>query len=175
VCFALGRAAARDALRQLGVDAVAIGRGTGGEPLWPAGVVGAISHSRDLAVAVAARRADYVGLGLDVEELARGLPVRAARLVCRPSEMAWIEEGSATERLTMLFSAKEAIFKALYPIERVWLDFADADLTWRGDRGAFEARVLKSVGQTYPVDFLLEVNCRLVGGHVLSTAFVPSG
>src|SRR5437588_389954 len=84
--FALGRAAARDALGELGFAPVAIGRGEGGEPLWPAGVVGSISHSRQVAVAVAGLRQDYVGLGVDVEGLSRALQPRAARLICRPSE-----------------------------------------------------------------------------------------
>lgn len=175
VLFALGRAAARDALRQLGIGEVGIGRGAGGQPLWPSGVVGAISHSTDTAICVVGRRADYAGLGVDVEELARGPSVRAARLVCRPNEMAWVDVESGTSRLSLLFSAKEAVFKALYPIERVWLGFGDAELTWVAERSAFEARVLKSVGTGYPVGFELDVNCTLGSSWVLSTAFVPAG
>jgi 4'-phosphopantetheinyl transferase EntD len=172
--FALGRAAAREALAQLGVHGVGIGRGEAGEPLWPSGVVGAISHSPDLAVAVAGHRAEYAGLGVDVEEPARGPTARAARLICRPSEMAWADPESGTTRLTMLFSAKEAVFKAVYPIARVWLGFADAELKWRSEREAFEARALKSIGEGYPVDFRLEVQCTVADGWVLSTASVPA-
>ena len=168
--FALGRAAARDALGELGFARVAIGRGPGGEPLWPSGVVGAISHAGDLAIAVVGMRADYVGLGVDVEELSRGPSPRAARLICRPSEMEWADVESGTERLAMLFSAKEAVFKALYPIERVWLGFSDAELTWRPERCVFEARVLKSVGAGYPPGFVLEVHCLVTPTQVLSTA-----
>jgi 4'-phosphopantetheinyl transferase EntD len=174
VLFALGRAAARDALLELGLDGVGIGRGVGGEPLWPSGVVGAISHSQDVAVAVVGRRTDYAGLGIDVEEPARGPTARAARLVCRPNEMAWADPELGTRRLTMLFSAKEAVFKALYPIERVWLGFADAELTWIEERGAFEAEVLRSVGHAYPAGLRLEVHCTVGADWVLSTAFVPA-
>ena len=172
--FALGRTAARDALLELGIPYAAIGRGPAGEPLWPAGIVGAISHSRDLAVAVVGRQTDYAGLGVDVEELARGPSRRAARLVCGPTEMEWVNVEAGTERLTMLFSAKEAVFKALFPIERVWLGFADAELTWRADRGRFSARVLKSVGARYPAGLVLDVNCMVADGLVLTTAFVPT-
>ncbi|HEY2595923.1 MAG TPA: 4'-phosphopantetheinyl transferase superfamily protein [Chloroflexota bacterium] len=174
VFFALGRAAARDALRELGIEDVGIGRGEGGEPVWPTGVVGAISHSPDVAVAVVGRLTDYAGLGIDVEEPTRGPTPRAARLVCRPAEMAWADPESGTKRLTMLFSAKEAVFKALFPIERVWLGFADAELTWRAEREAFDARVLKSVGAGYPEGFQLEVNCTVGNGWVLSTVGVPA-
>ncbi len=172
--FALGRAAARDALREFGIESVAIGRGSAGEPIWPSGVVGAISHSPEVAVAVVGRATDYAGLGIDVEELARGPTARAARLVCRPSEMAWVDPESGTRRLTMLFSAKEAVFKALFPIEQVWLGFADAELTWQADRDAFEARVLKSVGEGYAKGFALAVNCTVGSAWVLSTAGVPA-
>jgi 4'-phosphopantetheinyl transferase EntD len=174
VLFALGRAAARDALRELGLEPVGIGRGGGGEPLWPDAVVGAISHSPEVAVAVVGRRTDYAGLGVDVEESARGPIARAARLVCRPNEMVWADPESDTQRLTMLFSAKEAVFKALYPIERVWFGFADAELTWFDERCVFEAVVLKAVGDGYPEGFRLDVNCSVGDGWVLSSAFVPA-
>lgn len=172
--FALGRAAARDALGEIGLTAIGVGRGRGGEPLWPDGIVGAITHARDLAIAVVGRRTDYAGLGIDLEELARGPSARAARLVCRPSEAEWVSDGAGTERLTMLFSAKEAVFKTLYPIEGVWFGFADAELTWRPEHGAFEARVLKSVGAGYPAGFKMEVRCSLIGGLVLSTGFAAT-
>ncbi|MBV9579117.1 MAG: 4'-phosphopantetheinyl transferase superfamily protein [Chloroflexi bacterium] len=172
--FALGRAAARDALREIGIEAAGIARGGGGQPLWPTGVVGAISHSAAVALAIVGSRADYAGLGVDVEEPARGPIARAARLVCRPNEMAWADPEAGTQRLTMLFSAKEAVFKALYPIECVWLGFGDAELTWIAERGVFEAEVLKSVGDGYPVGFRLDVNCTANEAWVLSTAFVPA-
>ena len=168
--FALGRAAAREALAELGVERTPIGRGPGGEPLWPRGFVGAISHAGDLALVLVGRRSDYVGLGVDVEEVARGPSPRAARLICRPHEMEWADVDSGTERLAMVFSAKEAVFKALYPIEQVWLGFSDAELTWRPERCSFDARILKSVGERYPAGFALEVHSALTATQVLSTA-----
>ena len=111
--FALGRAAARDALAELGAEPSAIPRSPDGAPQWPEGVVGAITHTRQMAVAVAGRRTDYVGLGVDLEELDRGIRDDIARLVCRPAEMDWVTGGSGIDRLLMVFSAKEAIFKAL--------------------------------------------------------------
>jgi enterobactin synthetase component D / holo-[acyl-carrier protein] synthase len=172
--FALGRAAGRAALGEFGVHDVAIPRAPGGEPMWPQGFVGSITHSREVAIAIVGRRQDYVGLGVDVEELARGPSARTARLVCRPGEMAWVDAEAGTERLARLFSAKEAVFKALYPIEGVWLGFADAELRWLDNRQRFEARVLKSVGSEYPEGFVLTVNSVVGATWVLSTAFVPA-
>ena len=166
--FAVGRAAAHDALRELGRPVAAIGRGPAGEPLWPAGVVGAISHSGELAVALVGLATDYAGLGLDVEQLVRGSR-RARRGWSAPAEYAWLEARGGGYWGTMLFSAKEAVFKALYPIEHVWLGFADAELTWDDLRGVFTARLRKAAGAAYPPDSTLVVRCTLARREVLST------
>ena len=175
--FALGRAAARDALAELGVAPVAIGRGSAGEPVWPDGIVGAITHTGDLAVVMVGWRSAYGGLGVDLERLTPGLSARAARLVCTPAERAWVGDGDhATRRGTMLFSAKEAVFKALYPIERIWLGFSDAELAWQPERCAFEARLLKSASAAHPIGAVLQVQCTLTDAEVLSTTYaLPAG
>jgi enterobactin synthetase component D len=171
VFFALGRAAARDALAELGVDSVAIGRGTAGEPLWPDGIVGAITHAGDTGIALVGWRTEYAGLGVDVEELARGPSARAARLVCRPAEMDWAQAESGTRRLAMLFSAKEAVFKAVFPIARVWLGFADAELAWVAERCGFDARLLKSAAASHPLGSVVRVSSTVTATQVLSTAY----
>jgi 4'-phosphopantetheinyl transferase EntD len=172
--YAQGRAAARDALQQLGVAPVAIGRGAGGQPLWPEGIVGAISHTNSLALALVGWRRDYVGLGVDVEELGRGVDARIARLVALPSEMAWVNPEAGLERLIMLFSAKESVFKTLYPVEQVWFGFSDAELTWDPAREVFSAELLKTLGEHYAAGSRLEVPCTLGPDWVCSTAFVPA-
>jgi len=174
--FALGRAAAREALAELGVAPVAIRRGPAGEPVWPAGIVGAISHTGDLAVAIVGWQSEYAGLGVDLEQLSPGLSTRAARLVCTAAEHAWVGDGAANRRGTMLFSAKEAVFKALFPIERVWLGFGDAELEWQPARCAFEARLLKGASRAYPTGAVLQVQCTLTDAEVLSTTHaLPAG
>jgi 4'-phosphopantetheinyl transferase EntD len=74
-------------------------------------------------------------------------------------------------RRTMVFSAKEAIFKAIYPIERVWLGFGDAELTWDARRCAFSARLLKAAGRGYPAGSVLQVTCSLSASQVLSATY----
>jgi 4'-phosphopantetheinyl transferase EntD len=168
--LALGRAAARDGLAEIGLERTGIGRGPGGEPLWPDGIVGAISHSGDVAIAVVGYGREYAGLGLDVEQLSPGLSAHASRLVSTGAEQAWLAGGPDYWR-TMLFSAKEAVFKALYPIEHIWLGFSDAELAWRPERCGFDARLLKSASAAYPVGSVLEVSCTLTDTEVLSTTF----
>jgi 4'-phosphopantetheinyl transferase EntD len=169
--FALGRAAARHALAELGIEPVAIGRRAGGEPEWPTGMVGTISHSGDLAVAVVGWQTDYAGLGVDLEQLSPGLSERASRMVCTPTELAWLEQEPDGRLRTMLFSAKEAVFKATFPITGVWLGFGDAELTWDAGRQSFAARLLKGAGPAHPVGCVLQVQCTLTGVEVLSTTY----
>ena len=123
----------------------------------------------DLAIAIVGWQSAYAGLGVDLERLTPGLSARAARLVCTPAERAWIGDGVHTSRGTMLFSAKEAVFKALFPIERIWLGFSDAELAWQPERCAFEARLLKGASSAYPVGSVLQVQCTLTDAEVLST------
>jgi 4'-phosphopantetheinyl transferase EntD len=83
--------------------------------------------------------------------------------------MEWVDVNAGTERLAMLFSAKEAVFKAVFPMKQVWLGFSDAELTWRAEHGGFEARLLVSPDARYPVGSVLEVQCTLTATQVVST------
>src|SRR5690606_3483050 len=66
VTWVAGRLAMRAALLRLGVDAAAILADERGAPVLPPGVVGSISHKRELAVAMAAEDTGWT-LGVDIE------------------------------------------------------------------------------------------------------------
>jgi 4'-phosphopantetheinyl transferase EntD len=127
--FRHGRACARLALSRLGVAAVAIPVGSKREPVWPDGIVGSISHAGSAAAAVVARRADVRSLGLDLEaagDLEAGLWSR----ICLPAEIAR-NAGSgygAGCAARLVFSAKEAAYKALWPVTGRFLDFHDIEV-----------------------------------------------
>jgi 4'-phosphopantetheinyl transferase EntD len=89
--------------------------------------------------------------------------------VCTPAELDWLAGESDGRLRTMLFSAKEAVFKATFPIARVWLGFGDAELTYDAARRTFAARLLKGAGPAHPVGSVLQVQCTLSGLAVLST------
>lgn len=175
--LAAGRTAARHALTDLGlVDAqVGIGRGRGGEPLWPIAVVGSITHTDALALAVVGWRSDYAGIGIDVERLEPGLSERAARLVCTPRERDWLDGQPGAWR-TRIFSAKEAVFKALNPLEGIYLGFGDADLTWtstsaEASDGVFTAQLLKRAAAHFEVGTTVRVWSWVRHGLVISLTF----
>ncbi|MGN6202928.1 MAG: 4'-phosphopantetheinyl transferase family protein, partial [Solirubrobacterales bacterium] len=143
--FATGRACARRALAQLGVEATAIGGGERGEPLWPRGVVGSITHCRGYRGAAAARGGQLASLGIDAEPhepLPPGLLGDVAGATERRAlaELAAGEPGIHWDRL--LFSAKESVYKAWFPLARRWLGFEDAELDLDRERRIFSARLL---------------------------------
>jgi len=143
--FATGRDCARRALAALGLPPAPIPRGERGAPEWPPGVVGSITHCAGYRAAVAARSAAAHSVGLDAEP---DLPLPALVLgaVALPSEQAMLRELAATapgpcwDRL--LFSAKESVYKAWFPLTRRWLGFTGAAVTINPADGTFEARLL---------------------------------
>src|SRR5690242_12618901 len=88
--YTLGRAAARRALHQLLGGDHPVPRADDGRPLWPTGVVGAITHSGDLGAAAVARTATCDGVGLDLERRDRTLKSDVTRMVCRDTELPWV-------------------------------------------------------------------------------------
>ncbi len=143
--FVTGRACAHRALEQLGIGPVAIPSGERGEPLWPAGVVGSITHCRGYRACAVARADDVRSVGIDAE-VHQPLPEGVLGQIAFGRERAMVAAGRGTgvhlDRL--LFSAKESVYKVWFPLARRWLGFEDAELTIDVDAGTFRARVLVS-------------------------------
>lgn len=140
-------------------------------PVWPDGIVGAITHCDTLCAVALARSADTVGLGIDVEP-ARPLPADIHRLVLREAEYAALGElPTAWHALgaTLTFCAKEALYKALYPTTREFLDFQQVELRWQGDR--FSARVVPATHPAYTSQ-PLEGRVACDGNHVAAAVLL---
>jgi 4'-phosphopantetheinyl transferase EntD len=136
------RTCARRALADLGLPPVPILSGESREPLWPDGVVGSLTHCPGYRAAVVARRADLASVGIDAEPHDR-LPDGVLDHVSSPDErehLAALPAGTHWDRL--LFSAKESVYKAWFPLARRWLGFEDARLTFDPAAGTFTAELL---------------------------------
>jgi 4'-phosphopantetheinyl transferase EntD len=140
--FTTVRACARDALADLGVAAAPIVPGVRGAPDWPADVVGSMTHCSGYRAASVARSQDLASIGIDAEPN-EPLPEDVLNLVAVPDDLPGLKQltdtGVATDRL--LFSAKESLYKAWFPLARRWLGFHQATVALRAD-GTFTARVL---------------------------------
>jgi 4'-phosphopantetheinyl transferase EntD len=143
--FATARGCARRALAQLGFAPVAIGSGERGEPLWPAGVVGSITHCEAYRACAVARVGEVATIGIDAEPNA-ALPDGVLGDIARPEELPELERLQVDRPDIhwgrVLFSAKESIYKAWYPVTRRWLGFEDAIVTLDRRERTFTARLL---------------------------------
>lgn len=130
--FATVRNCARIALAELGLPPGPILPGERGAPQWPAGVVGSMTHCDGYRAAVLARREQAASIGVDAEPHAP-LPDGVLRLVARPEELdqlAQLTECSGRQRHwdRLLFTMKESVYKAWFPLTGRWLDFQEASV-----------------------------------------------
>ena len=144
--FTAGRACARAALAGLGLPAAPVLAGRAGEPRWPAGVTGSITHCVGYRACAVARTEDVAALGIDAEPDA-GLPAGLLESVAGGAERAWIARqaaaGSAVCWDRLLFSAKEAAGKLWYPMTGHWLGFGQVAV-FPDPAGTFYAQVAGS-------------------------------
>jgi 4'-phosphopantetheinyl transferase EntD len=143
--FTAARACARAGLARLGVPPAPILPGARGAPQWPAGIVGSMTHCAGYRGSAVARAEEILTLGVDAEPDDR-LPAGVLDAVAAADERAGLDAlasaapGPSWDRL--LFCAKEAVYKAWFPLTERWLGFADAAVTIDHERGTFAARLL---------------------------------
>ncbi|MGA8544722.1 MAG: 4'-phosphopantetheinyl transferase [Mycobacterium sp.] len=144
--FITVRYCARLALGELGFAPVPILKGDKGEPCWPDGVVGSLTHCTGYRGAVVGRGAVVRSVGVDAEPYdvlpdgvldAISLPEERREMTALPTGVHW-------DRI--LFCAKEATYKAWFPLTKRWLGFEDAHITFgvddSGTAGTFESAIL---------------------------------
>ncbi|MGS2614130.1 4'-phosphopantetheinyl transferase family protein [Micromonospora sp. LZ34] len=139
--FTAGRVCARRAMAALGLAPAAVPSAADRSPVWPAGLVGTITHTRGYCAAAAARATEVRSVGMDAERH-KELDPGVRRVICLP------EEDERCARLpagiswpAVLFSAKETVYKVWHPIVGSWLDFHDALVTIDPEAGTFTARI----------------------------------
>jgi 4'-phosphopantetheinyl transferase EntD len=144
--FITVRHCARQAMSELGVSPVPILKGDKGEPCWPAGIVGSLTHCTGFRGAAVGKLGAVRSVGIDAEPHdvlpdgvldAVSLPAERVELRALPSGLHW-------DRI--LFCAKEATYKAWFPLTHRWLGFEDAHITFEvdgtGSAGVFQTRIL---------------------------------
>lgn len=129
--FTTVRHCARQALARIGFDPMPILRGEQGAPIWPAGVVGSMTHCPGYRAAAVGRADRFATIGVDAEEHAP-LPAGVLSMVALPEERARIVDLTAADPAVhwdrLLFSAKESVYKAWFPLTRRWLGFDEAEI-----------------------------------------------
>jgi enterobactin synthetase component D / holo-[acyl-carrier protein] synthase len=142
--FGTVRWCARRALAELGLPPAPITPGERGAPRWPDGVVGSMTHCDGYRAAAVARAGDVATIGIDAEPHGP-LPDGVLDAIARMEELPMLDElhrrSGQVQWGRLLFSAKETVYKAWFPLTGRWLGFEDVSLTLRTD-GTFTARLL---------------------------------
>ncbi len=168
--YATARVLARRALMRLGAREAPIVNDDERCPIWPDGVIGSITHTKDYCGVVVARRGSPVeSLGIDVE---RDEPVKEALFdkICTVSELARFGDLAEAERgraIRAVFSAKEAFYKAQYPITRQYLGFHAVDLEVDTSSGTFQVVLRREAGR-YPIGSSFEGRLVVEDGLIVS-------
>jgi 4'-phosphopantetheinyl transferase EntD len=167
--FAAGRALARRALAQLGAPVGPIAASEQGGPAWPSGFVGSITHTAAHSAAIAARRADFAGLGIDMEEPDRFQPELYGHILtaAERGRMADLAAEARQAAAALAFSAKESFYKLQHPLTAAWLGFEDAEIVTEPARSAFRVVVL---GEGPAAD----IARRAEGGYAVTGALVAT-
>ena len=166
--FAFGRLAARSAARSIGYGLPPLLPDARGAPVWPDDLTGSISHSAGIALAVVAPKGLTAGIGVDIETIGSDGVNEIPHLIADAEELRSI--GTTDLQLLRIFSAKEAVFKALYPLVGRFFDF-DCVRLIPTDKG-FTATLREELG-TCPEGSQCEVFSDPTSGMVLSITCLP--
>lgn len=154
----LGRYCAQRACRKLGVELTELGSNEDRSPKWPQGIVGSISHTKGVAIALVSQKAKAVGV--DIEGIIS--QERLERIIesFMVSEEMDILKGLEDIGPTLCFSAKETLYKAIRPLCGEYFGFHDAQII-EADNKSFKIQLMSKQAKTAPFNGVYK------GGHNL--------
>jgi enterobactin synthetase component D len=176
--FLAGRLCAREAMRQLDGRVHVPPIGDDRAPVWPVDVCGSITHSTGWAAAIVANRQHWRGLGMDIEHLmSHERAERLAAEILTPEEMQRMAQGPAdltAQCVTLTFSLKESLFKALYPIVQTRFYFEHAELLDWSESGEARLRLKIDLSPEWHNGKELSAQFSVKDGQLLSLVSIPA-
>mgnify|MGYP000209319983 CR=1 FL=1 len=168
--FAAGRLAAADAIETLGGARTYPATGRYREPVWPAGIVGSISHTRSIAVAIAGTSPGFTGLGVDIEPVQAMDDAVRAQLVSGSEIEAWAGRLDDQVLPVAVFSYKEALYKCIFPRVRRFVDFLEVSVTPGSDGPASDC--VDADNDVRGIVSAVSGRIALCGDHVVSVCWL---
>lgn len=175
--FFHGRLMARSALEDSGLPVVEIPTGASRQPVWPAGVVGSISHTHRFAAAVALPAGTCAGVGIDMEHVAGSDACAAlSATAMNERERCYLQSLESTlprdVLLTAVFSAKESLFKAAFGAVGRYFDFSAAQASILDpERGLIQLRLTETLCESFVVDQVCDVGFGFIDPDTVLTYF----
>ncbi|ROS01648.1 4'-phosphopantetheinyl transferase EntD [Sinobacterium caligoides] len=158
-----GRYAAMLALRRMIGGKVTVGRGVDGEPLWPEAVVGSITHTNESAYCAVSGNQHYQAIGIDMEpyiDAKTAAELHPRILSKKESDYVNCIDAPFEHLLTLVFSAKESLYKALFPLCHQHFCFLDAEVT-----------LIDYANKSFELALLRDLNKTLASGGLYNGAF----
>ena len=174
--FLAGRYCSAEAISRLcgGPADLSIPRDDRGAPVWPASLTGSITHTRDFAWAAVTPRTAFRSVGIDTEEVvAADLGSRIANVVLTATERSAPDHMDERTWITLVFSAKEALFKCLYALVRRHIDYSAAAIE-ASPSGRLSAALLESLSPGLPAGTTITGGFELRNGYVHAAVWLPA-
>jgi 4'-phosphopantetheinyl transferase EntD len=153
--FSAGRMCARKCLSCYGMDNVELPRGEFGEPLWPEGYSGSITHHDNVAIAVTTRTNTGACIGIDLVSKLDSLD-DTDLVTCREELKLFANLGQDVDPGILIFSIKESVIKICSPLLQQLIDFRDVSLSWDG-QGLLQA-TMHQINQMIKVRWIVADN-----------------
>jgi len=163
--FLAGRYSAKQLARALKIsraDSIEVKVGLHREPIWPLGLKGSITHNSSTAICLMSKSPQVCSLGIDIETIiSEDLVGDISSLVCNKQEVQLLlsQEINKRKAITLIFSAKESIFKALYSKVGEYFDFNEAvlmDVNLSSNRMCYQLN--RSFARKHSLPILVEVD-----------------
>lgn len=179
--FLAARLCARKALLiQTGLASLPAQQENSRIPLWPAQSCGSMSHSHSLAAALVGDSHTWQGFGLDIEKpLSLKRAQRLAKSILTTAEhdtYALLDSTQQAIYLTVVFSFKESLFKALNPLTGSYFSFQDAQVRSLSSatRGRACLRLCKDLSEDWPAGSELEGQFSQLHGSILTLVSIAA-
>ncbi len=176
--FAAGRKCAAELLAGLGAFNVQVGVNADRSPVWPAGFVGSITHTDSMLGVAVAAASELRGLGIDIEKVVSLKAAREIERVCLGRKEMQLRKGRGIERClyaSLCFSAKESLYKCLYPLVNQYFHYTDAAVTdIDPDTGKLCLELLTDLSGEFSAGLVLEGRYRFDGMQVYTSFELPA-
>jgi len=172
--FTGGRLCARRALSELGIHSFSLHVSNCGAPIWPSGTTGSITHTEGICIAAVARLKHIASLGIDCEIIG-AIAEDLWPTICVSPELDWIRALPRLQQpaaITLMFSAKEALYKCQFSLCREWLDFHDLEISvesWNAPHGSI------CIETTRRVSLAEHARMPMRGKYTIRDQFVVAG
>jgi len=172
--FYSGRWCAIQCLIKKNESNLAVQIGEDRAPIWPVGIIGSISHSDRLAAALLDNDTDCLAIGLDIQPLSpQSLAKDLKNTILHPVEIKRFDNQFNARLFDLIFSAKETLFKALYPSCSIFFDHQDAEVfKIDSTQNTLQISLLRSLGSYWYKNQIFDINFEYISGELVTWLYI---